>query len=330
MTEDVTIVVVPRDHFSHARASLESIFEHTSFPCQMIYVDHSAPPEVGAWIARACSERGIRRIAVGHPLTPNEARNLALRQVTTRYTAFVDNDALVTPGWLEPLVEVAEREGAWLVGPLYLIDELERGHVHMSGGWLGFREENGQRRFHEAHRDPDAQLAAVRGRLEASPTELVEFHCMLARTELFARIGELDEGLLTHAEHVDLCLRVQQAGLPIWFEPRSTVTYLPPKSLERNELDFYLLRWNEAWNQASIDRFCDKWQLAADDPYREHQREFLRLMRRRALGRMAWPVGRVLQVLLYRKGIGPLVEPLVRRLENSAIRSLEAAREAST
>ncbi len=329
MTEDVTIVVVPRDHFSHARASLESLFVHTPLPYQMIYVDHSAPPEVSAWIERTCHERGIRHMAVDHPLTPNEARNLALRQVTTRYTVFVDNDALVTQGWLEPLVEVAEREGAWLVGPLYLIDELERGHVHMSGGWLGVRDENGQRRFHEAHRDPDARLADVRGRLEAGPTELVEFHCMLVRTALFARIGELDEQLLTHAEHVDLCLRVQQAGLPIWFEPRSTVTYLPPKSLRPDELGFYLLRWNEAWNQASIDRFCDKWQLDAGDPYREHQREFLRLMRRRALGRIAWPVGRVLELLLYRKVIGPLVEPLVQRLENSAIRPLAIARDAS-
>ncbi len=326
MGEDVTIVVVPRDHFSHAQASLESLLAHTSPPCRMVYVDHSAPPPVGAWIERTCRARGIVRIAVDRPLTPNEARNLALRHVTTRYTAFVDNDAIVTRGWLEPLVEVGEQQGAWLVGPLYLIGELARGRVHMTGGTVGFHEEHGRRRFRERHRDPDADFAAIRGRLQAAPTELVEFHCMLARTSIFDRIGALDEGLMTHAEHVDLCLRVQQAGGPIWFEPRSVVTYLPPKSLRRDELAFYLLRWKDDWNRASIDRFCEKWALEADDPYGEHQRRFLRLMRRRALGRLRWPVGRALERLVYRRRIGPMVEPLVERLEAAATRDLEARR----
>jgi GT2 family glycosyltransferase len=324
---DVTIVVVPRDHFSHARVSLESLLEHTPAPFRMIYVDHGAPPPVRAWLERTCRERGIERIAVERPLAPNEARNLALRQVTSRYVAFVDNDAVVTPGWLAPLVETAETRGAWLVGPLYLIGKLARGRVHMTGGQVGFREVDGRRVFQERHRDPDAQLAEVLSRVETEPTELVEFHCMLARTDALERVGGLDERLLTHAEHVDLCLRVQRAGGGIWFEPRSLVTYLPPRPLHRDELAFYLMRWNEAWNRASIDHFCDKWGLAADDPYREHQQSFLRLIRRRALRRLAWPIGRGLELLVYRKGVGPLAEPLVQQLEASAIRSLVAARQ---
>ena len=326
MALDVTIVVVPRDHFSHARASLESVLAHTPRGCPMIYVDHSAPAQVSAWIERTCRERGITRIHVERTLAPNEARNLALRQVTTDYVAFVDNDAVVTPRWLEPLVEAAERQGAWLVGPLYLIGELALGHVHMSGGRVGFRQENGQRRFEERQRDMDCELAEVRRRLEPGPTELVEFHCMLARTDALERVGGLDERLLTHAEHVDLCLRVLQAGGGIWLEPRSLVTYLPPAPLHRDELAFFLMRWNEAWNRASIEHFCDKWAIAASDPYREHQRSFLALMRQRALGRLSWPLGRALELLVYRRGIGPLVQPLVDRLETAAIRGLVAAR----
>jgi glycosyltransferase involved in cell wall biosynthesis len=321
--------MVPRDHFSHARVSLESLLEHTPPAVRMIYVDHGAPPPVRAWLERTCRERGIERIAVERPLTPNEARNLALRRVTSRYVVFVDNDAVVTPGWLEPLVETAEARGAWLVGPLYLIGKLARGRVHMAGGELGFREVNGRRWFHETHRHPDAKLADVLARVTSEPTQLVEFHCMLARTDALERMGGLDEALLTHAEHVDLCLRVRAAGGSIWFEPRSLVTYLPPRPVQRDELAFYLMRWNEAWNRASIDHFCEKWGLAADDPYREHQTGFLRLLRRRALSRLAWPVGRGLELLVYRKPVGPLVEPLVQQLEAAAIRSLVAARQRS-
>ena len=50
-------------------------------------------------------------------------------------------------------------------------------------------------------------------------------------------------------------------------------------------------------------------------------------MRRHALRRLAWPVGRALELLVYRPGVGPLVEPLVGRLETAAIRGLVAARQ---
>ena len=327
MAADVTIAVVPRDHFSHAQASLESLLEHTRLPARIVYVDHGAPAPVRAWLERTCREHGIERIPVERPLTPNEARNLALRRVTTRYVAFVDNDAVVAPGWLEPLVETAESRDAWLVGPLYLIGKLAGGRVHMTGGQAGFRDVNGRRWFREIHRDPDAKLAEVLCRVASEPTELVEFHCMLARTDALERVGGLDERLLTHAEHVDLCLRVREAGGGIWFEPRSLATYLPPSPLHRDELAFYLMRWSEAWNRASIDHFCAKWGIAADDPYREHQTRFLRLLRRRALRRLAWPVGRALELLVYRKAVSPLVEPLVQQLEAAAIRNLVAARQ---
>src|SRR5207249_8335576 len=54
-------------------------------------------------------------------LVPNEARNIGLRRVRTRYVVFIDNDAVPAPGWLERMVECAEETGAWVVGPLYLV-----------------------------------------------------------------------------------------------------------------------------------------------------------------------------------------------------------------
>lgn len=41
-------------------------------------------------------------------LTPDETRNLGMAQVKTPYTVFVDNDVLVTPGRLEPLIACAD------------------------------------------------------------------------------------------------------------------------------------------------------------------------------------------------------------------------------
>jgi GT2 family glycosyltransferase len=63
-------------------------------------------------------ERGFRPIRTERYLAPNEARRLGLEEVRTPYVVFIDNDVLVSPGWLGALVRCAEETGAWLVGPV--------------------------------------------------------------------------------------------------------------------------------------------------------------------------------------------------------------------
>src|SRR5262249_24309080 len=43
---DVTIVVVPRERFSFARASLEALYRHTDPPFHLVYVDGGSPRRV--------------------------------------------------------------------------------------------------------------------------------------------------------------------------------------------------------------------------------------------------------------------------------------------
>lgn len=326
MAVDVTIVVVPRDHFSHAEPALESILRDTHVPYELTYVDHSAPPDVARYLQRTCAERGFRRIPVDRPLAPNEARNVAIPTLTTPFVVFVDNDVIVSPGWLEPLLETARASGAWLVGPTYLIDGAGPLRVHLTGGAIRFREEQGRRRFEEEHFRMDEPLESIAGLRRPETTELIEFHCMLARTEVFRRVGLLDEALLTHGEHLDLCLAVRERGGTIVHEPRSRVTVEFPDALRPEEVPYYLLRWDAEWNRASIDHFAEKWGIAADDPYREHLRSFLDATRRRMLRSVRWPWGRLSELLVHRPGVGPLVEPLVARLEARATRPLRERR----
>jgi hypothetical protein len=57
----VTIVVVPRDHFSDARDSLESIYANAAL--ELVYVDGESPPAVARYLREQSSARGFRRIA---------------------------------------------------------------------------------------------------------------------------------------------------------------------------------------------------------------------------------------------------------------------------
>jgi GT2 family glycosyltransferase len=261
-TPSVTVIVVHRERFSFAAQSLESIYAHTDTPFSLIYVDAGSPPRVARYLKEQASRKGFTLIRVDEYLTPNQARNLAIRQASTEYVVFIDNDVVVTPGWLGALVSCAVKTGAWIVGPLYLEGDPAAGVIHGTGRKARIAVENGARVLQEENEEKGQKLGELTTPLQDGPCDLVEFHCMLVRRDVFARLGGLDELLLSEFEHYDLCLAVQQAGGSIHFEPAAVVSYVPPKRLTWSDLRYFLLRWNEAWNQASARRFCTKWSLS--------------------------------------------------------------------
>ncbi len=293
----VTIVISPREHFSFARASLESIYQHTSIPFQLIYVDGRSPKPLKKYLEAQARQRGFLLIRSEHYLSPNQARNLALREVDTEYVAFVDNDVIVSPGWLETLLGCAEETGAWTVGPLYCIGKPEDQIIHMAGGEAHVEEVNGRREFRETARFRDETLPNVRAQLRREPVELMEFHCLLVRADVFERIGPLDEELFTTRDNIDFCLLVRQAGGTVYFEPAARVTQLFPPPFRWSDLRYYLLRWSKEWTSAGVRHFDQKWNLADELESLENRwlkvRRGLALQsyRRRARRVMGWRLG---------------------------------------
>jgi GT2 family glycosyltransferase len=130
----VTIVVVPRERFSCAQRSLESIYEHTTLPFKLVYVDGNSPAKLQQYLEDQAREKALQWVRTHNYLYPNQARNLGLAHVNTRYVVFVDNDVIVSPGWLEALVGCAEETGATVVGPLMCQHEPVHEEIHFAGG----------------------------------------------------------------------------------------------------------------------------------------------------------------------------------------------------
>ena len=258
----VTIVIVPRERFSHSERTLGSVYQETTFPFKLIYVSAGTPEPMYRRIASEAELKRFKLIHTDRYLSPNQARNLGAREVGTKYIVFLDNDALVTRGWLEALVQCAEETGAWVVGPLYLFGEIERQKIHMAGGILKFKEQQGQRVLYDEQYLFDTPMASVKVPLQRNIWDYAEFHCMLVRTDVFARLGLLDEKLLSHQEHIDLCLEVQKAGGAVYIEPKAVTSYIPPPPCEWFDLPYFMLRWSEAWNLRTVQHFNQKWNVA--------------------------------------------------------------------
>ncbi|WP_460207975.1 glycosyltransferase family 2 protein [Scytonema sp. NUACC21] len=268
----VTIVVVPRERFSYTRESLESIYEYTETPFQLIYVDGGSPFHVKQYLAEQALQKQFQLIRTEYYLSPNHARNIGLRQVNSKYVVFIDNDVVVTSGWLKALVSCAEETDATVVSPLICQGTPIHQEVHCAGGESGVvvetKGETTRRRIIEKIYKQGRRVAEVRPQLQRQKTGLAEFHCMMVRTEIFQKIGLLDEALLNTKEHVDLCIQVSEAGGTVYLEPESLVTYVPGPPLDWTDLHYYMLRWSDAWELASLKRLRDKWSLTEDEYFK--------------------------------------------------------------
>jgi GT2 family glycosyltransferase len=311
-----TVVVVPRERFHLAPQCLDRLYAETAGPFDLVYVDGRSPRRVRRHLERRAAERGFALVRSDRYLSPNEARNLGAARVRTKYIAFIDNDVMVTPDWLAALVRCAEETGAWLCGPLCLIGPLEEQRIHMAGGSVHVVAADGRRIFHDAHRSANVPIGDVRHALRREQVELVEFHCMLVRTEVFDRLGPLDEGLLSVLEHCDLCLAVGAAGGTVYFEPASVVAHIPPPPVAWPDIPYFVLRWSEEWTRASVERFATKWRLDPNGAGFEETVSFARHRRRVALDRAR---------AVYRRLHGPGAARVGKRVLGSLERALGGA-----
>lgn len=284
-TPQVTLIVVPRERFSMAQESLESLLSNTRYPYKLLYVDNNSPAGLRRYLTQAAEREAFEIVRSDRYLSPNAARNLALKHVTTPYVAFVDNDVIFAPGWLEALVRCSEETGATVVGSLVCQYRPVHEFVHCVGGeylskeerdrFIAMQGEGGGWTISEVTPLQNQRLEDVGDRLQRTPTEFVEFHAMLVRANIFDRIGLLDEDFLCTKEYIDFSMAVTSAGGSIYVEPTSMVTFLthpPAPPLAWSDLHYFMLRWSDAWERKNLLHFQAKWNLADSKYFRQRLR----------------------------------------------------------
>jgi GT2 family glycosyltransferase len=261
----ITIAVVPRERFSFAIQSLQSVLAHRDPATELIYIDGGSPPLVRQFLEQRAARHGFQLISTERYISPNAARNLAAAQARTKYLAFVDNDVVVSPGWVDALADCADATGAAVVAPVCCAGSGEMATVLGAGGAveIAFTANRRALRVENYHRGQ--RLASVAGRLHREAVKHVAFHAVLVRTSALAEAGGFDEKLLSVAQEADFCLRVAAAGGKIMLEPAAVVTHVPPPPFDADDLEYFQLRWSDVWNRASIEHFRAKWNLTAHD-----------------------------------------------------------------
>lgn len=262
----ITIVVTQRERTSAMREALEAIYAGTPNSIELVYVVGQPSRKDLRWIAGEAANRGFRLVEAGRPLTPSESRNLGLAAATTEFVVFIENDVLPKPGWLDALLACADETGAHVVVPLTCEGRPLHTIIHHVGpadelvpGADGV--EPGRRDFHETLYLQGKTLEQAADHLVRRRTRTCEFHCLMVRRSVFARIGPFDP-VIVSKEHLDFSWRVARAGLAIWVEPKAVVTFLVPSDndpVKFADLSYFLLRWSPAWQRRSHDLLKQRW-----------------------------------------------------------------------
>ena len=161
------------------------------------------------------------------------------------------------------------RDGSHSFLPVVLLGHDDKWEIHFAGGTSRITGDPATRRYEEHNTMIHRPLAELDGLVRA-PTEYLELHCVLVRTQLFEQIGLFDEELIAARDHADLWLKAAAVGAASP-EPAVNVRYTWPKRLRPTDYRFYLPRWSDEWSERSYSRFNARWQLAdtsIDDVFR--------------------------------------------------------------
>jgi glycosyltransferase involved in cell wall biosynthesis len=103
----VSVVVPTRGRAAYLEVTLDTLLDQrTDVPYEIVVVDDGAPDDTAA-VVRA--RPSVRYVTHGERRSLNAARNTGLQESQAELIAFVDDDVLVPPGWLDALVDGARR-----------------------------------------------------------------------------------------------------------------------------------------------------------------------------------------------------------------------------
>lgn len=213
----ISIIIPFHDHPDLLRQCLDSILEKTSYPnFELLGVsNNSVQPDTFAVMEHySAADRRIRFIRHDVPFNYAAINNFAACQVEGEHLLLLNNDmAVITPDWLEALLEHSQRPEVGAVGAklYYPDDTIQHGGVIIGvGGIAG----HAHRQFQQRHPGYFARLHLIQN------LSAVTGACLMVKKSLYEAIGGMDEKNLPVAfNDVDFCLRLREQGYLNVFTP---------------------------------------------------------------------------------------------------------------
>jgi GT2 family glycosyltransferase len=174
----------------------------------------------------------VRVIPLGQNLGFCQGYNQALAQVEADYYVLLNSDVEVTPGWLEPMLQLLEENPRIGACQPKIRSFHQRQHLEYAGAGGGYLDRWGYpfcrgRLFDTVEED--------RGQYDdVCPVFWATGACLLVRARLYRDLGGLDQDFFAHMEEIDFCWRLQNAGYQVYYCGQSHVYHVGGGTLPKN------------------------------------------------------------------------------------------------
>ena len=217
----VTIVIPAFNQCELTRQCLLAVQKNTpEGQFEVVVVDNSSTDGTADLLKAEAGAGRLRAVVNSENLGFAQACNQGAQAARSEYILFLNNDTEVQPGWLDALVSLADADPTVAaVGSKLLFPN---GTLQHAGVAIG--EVPGRDPFLPVHTfyKAEADLAEANQR---RIYQALTAACLLVRKSAFEAVGGFDEGFWNGYEDVDLCLRLQEQGWLMVYEPASVVIH---------------------------------------------------------------------------------------------------------
>lgn len=160
--------------------------------------------------------------------------NKAIDTIASRYTVLLNSDVETTPGWLVPLYDFMQANPDCGAVQPKILSWRERDRFEYAGAAGGYLDRNGfpfcrGRVFDTVERDE--------GQYDGAPVRVAwaSGAALMVRTDLYRKVGGLDERFFAHMEEIDLCVRIAGVGYKVMAVTQSAVYHIGGASLPQGD-----------------------------------------------------------------------------------------------
>ena len=207
----VDIVIPTLNNLTYLKECIESIRTCTDRPYKIIVVNSGT--QSSEWLDQQMDVVHVKLTERAHFAT---ACNRGVAAGDSPYICLLNDDTIVSQGWLDAMVREAAKPGVGAVGPLSNCDI----------GWLHNEQivVNNQRgeqvrlvpgMVMDQVRDAIPQIRAYTHAKQVVPREWVAFYATLIPRAAWDSVGPMDEEFLSGCEDTDYCKRLVAAGYTI-------------------------------------------------------------------------------------------------------------------
>jgi GT2 family glycosyltransferase len=226
----IAIVILNWNGKEHLQTFLPSVLQHSSDVADIMVADNGSSDGSVAMLNEQFPTVQIIQLDKNHGFTGGY--NRAIAQIEHEFSVLLNSDVEVSEHWIEPLLNLFDSDTAIAaIQPKILSFEnkSEFEYAGAGGGYIDFLAYPFCRgRLFENMEADQGQYDDTREIFWATGA------CMFIRTKVFKEVGGFDEDFFAHNEEIDLCWRLKNRDLKVYYCGQSKVFHLGGGTLHKS------------------------------------------------------------------------------------------------